>query len=97
MPAPRRTDKNQQEIVDGLRDLGYVVTDTHVVGNGFPDIVVRSRTKRLVAIEIKVEGSGLNQAEIDWHTKHEGSPKGIAYNLDQARAIMACYDDPLEY
>lgn len=33
-------DKNHDEIVEGLRGEGYSVAETHMVGGGFPDLVV---------------------------------------------------------
>lgn len=36
----KRTDSNQKQIVDDLRDLGLSVFPTHEVGRGFPDLVV---------------------------------------------------------
>lgn len=35
----KRTDSNQQEIVEALRALGFSVFSTHTVGKGFPDLV----------------------------------------------------------
>ena len=35
-----RTDGNQKEVVAELRKRGCVVAHTHMVGKGFPDIVV---------------------------------------------------------
>lgn len=36
----KRTDLNQQSIVNALRQIGALVVDTSMVGNGFPDLVV---------------------------------------------------------
>lgn len=35
-----RTDSNQKEIVNMYRRLGATVAPTHMVGSGFPDIVI---------------------------------------------------------
>lgn len=35
-----RTDSNQQEIIDVLRQCGCSVFDTSALGDGFPDLVV---------------------------------------------------------
>lgn len=35
-----KVDTNQPEIVDAFRRLGCLVAHTHMVGQGFPDIVV---------------------------------------------------------
>jgi len=33
-------DKNHNEVVKSLRAAGFAVHETHMVGNGFPDLVV---------------------------------------------------------
>jgi len=40
MSFKKRVDRNQPEIVEALREAGASVGHTHVVGKGFPDIVV---------------------------------------------------------
>jgi hypothetical protein len=35
-----RTDANQQQIIDALRECGCSVFDTSSLGNGFPDLAV---------------------------------------------------------
>jgi hypothetical protein len=37
---PKRTDRNQKEIVAALRKIGCSVFSTHKVGHGFPDLAV---------------------------------------------------------
>ena len=37
---PKKTDQNQQLIVDHLREMGATVHCTHMVGDGFPDLAV---------------------------------------------------------
>ncbi len=49
---PRRQDSNHAEIRQAFRDRGFSVRDTHMVGDGFPDIVV-GREGINVLIEIK--------------------------------------------
>lgn len=45
-------DRNQPEIVDAFRRLGCTVAHTHMVGSGFPDIVVScGGVPRLVEIK----------------------------------------------
>jgi len=38
--VPKRVDGNQDSIAKALSKLGYSVHRTHMVGDGFPDIVV---------------------------------------------------------
>lgn len=40
MRLKARTDENQTEIVKLFRKLGYSVHHTHMIGQGFPDLVV---------------------------------------------------------
>jgi len=40
-----KTDKNQQEIMDALRQAGAEVTSLHQVGGGVPDLLVSFRNK----------------------------------------------------
>ena len=45
MALPRKIrnckkDSNHKEVVEALRLAGYAVHETHMVGNGFPDLVV---------------------------------------------------------
>ena len=47
-----RTDNNQAEIVRALKQVGATITDTSMVGGGFPDIVV-GICKKTFLIEIK--------------------------------------------
>lgn len=47
-----RTDNNQAEIVRTLKAVGATVTDTSMVGGGFPDLVV-GFCKKDFKIEIK--------------------------------------------
>lgn len=52
-----RTDSNQVAVVDALRQAGCVVTPTHTVGGGFPDLCVGFRDRaghpRIILIEVK--------------------------------------------
>ena len=47
-----KVDDNQPEIVKAFRALGCQVAHTHMVGAGFPDIVVERRG-RVALVEIK--------------------------------------------
>lgn len=48
-----KADANQPVIVDAFRKLGCVVFHTHMVGKGFPDIVVRCPSGGVRLVEIK--------------------------------------------
>lgn len=47
-----RTDDNQKSIVEALRLVGATVAPTHMIGKGFPDIVVGFRGRNYL-FEIK--------------------------------------------
>ena len=64
-PAPHRTDGNQALIMKALRQAGCSVADTHVVGHGFPDIVVALQGETYL-LEIKQPGEQLNDNERCW-------------------------------
>lgn len=49
---PKRVDANQQEVIKCFRQFGCHVVTTHMVGKGFPDIVV-SYKGFTVLVEIK--------------------------------------------
>lgn len=61
MRRAARTDANQREIVQALRNAGCLVHDTSSVGGGFPDLVVKTparggfshRPSRVLLVEIK--------------------------------------------
>jgi hypothetical protein len=47
------TDANHAEMRDYMRKLGCVVEDTHALGHGFPDLVVKNTKGRPFLVEIK--------------------------------------------
>jgi len=49
---PKKTDRNQQEIIDALRKIGCTVVSTHTQHKGFPDLVVGYRGVNYL-IEVK--------------------------------------------
>jgi len=72
-----RVDVNQPEIVATLREAGYSVTPTHMVGNGFPDIVV-GRNGYNWLVEIKdgdkpPSAQKLTDDEEKWHLNWRGT------------------------
>lgn len=52
MSRAKRTDANQTKIVSQLRQLGFSVAITSMVGDGFPDLVVAKANKTCL-IELK--------------------------------------------
>lgn len=87
----RRTDANQQYIIDGLRDFGASVQDLHEVGKGCPDILVGWRGKNY-ALEIKQPGGWLNEREHKWHQSWRGQV-AIVRSLEEAIDVITADDE----
>ncbi len=68
----RKVDGNQREIVEGLRALGYSVRHTHIVGKGFPDLVVGKFGFTLL-VEVKRAGEKLTPDEKDFFETWTGA------------------------
>lgn len=45
-------DKNQERVVQILRARGFQVKHTHMLGQGFPDLIV-SKNKKMGLVEVK--------------------------------------------
>jgi len=59
----KRTDANQQTIMDTFRQLGYRVQDCSGMGKGFPDLLI-SKTGENILIEVKTESGSLTPDQI---------------------------------
>lgn len=87
-----RVDANQKEIVAGLRKCGVTVTPTHMVGDGFVDIVCGWQGRNYL-FEIKDGGKPpsarvLTSAEADWHVSWRGEAH-IIKTLDEALEVLS--------
>lgn len=72
MRRAAKKDANHNEIAQALRDVGYLVAETHQIGQGFPDLVcagVHRRTgyRGTWLIEIKSDDGTLTPDEIKFH------------------------------
>lgn len=82
-----KTDKNQQQIIDALRDCGVSVVNTAMVGNGFPDICVGFQ-KKTYLFEIKRDKKYiLTPAEIEFMRIWKGQ-MNIITNLDDVMKVI---------
>jgi len=79
----KRTDHNQQEIMDALRACGWIVKDLHEVGGGFPDLIVANQFQENILIEVKQPGKKLNELELKFFKEWPGN-KIIAYSGEDA-------------
>lgn len=82
----KRIDDNQNLIVKQLRQLGYSVYITSMVGNGFPDLVIGKRNKNYL-VELKdgskpLSARKLTDAEVNFINKWQGEVI-VAHDLDQ--------------
>lgn len=86
-----RTDLNHREIRDGLRDLGYYVFDLAFVGEGMPDLLVRSKSGRVVFLEVKQPGEYPTRKEAHFLFTFQ-SQASIVFSLDDALGVIQRYD-----
>jgi hypothetical protein len=86
--SAKRTDANQPEIVQALRDIGASVQDLHIVGKGCPDILVGWRGVNYL-MEIKTDTGKLNQREKVWHADWRGQVATVR-TIDEALEVLQC-------
>jgi hypothetical protein len=83
-----KIDANQPEIVAALRKAGALVIPTHMVGGGFPDLVVCFRGQTLL-MEVK-DGSKppsarlLTPDQLAFHAAWIGGPLSIVQDVEGA-------------
>lgn len=86
-----RTDRNQAEIVKALRKAGCTVMHTHMVGAGFPDLVVgRDGVNHLLEIKDGTKppsGRALTKDEEKFHIEWRGIVK-IVYSVEDALNVV---------
>ena len=69
----KKTDNNQQEIMDALRAAGYYTLDMSRVGQGFPDLLCVNKAGQVVLLEVKTPGGRLTEAEQRFHAEYKGA------------------------
>ncbi len=84
-----RIDKNQTEIVAGLRKAGYSVLSLASLAKGCPDILVGKRSCN-VLLEIKYGKGKLNKQQLDWHDAW-CSPVHVVRSIGEALIVMGLY------
>lgn len=77
MRRAAKKDANHNQIAAALRDVGYLVHETHQLGAGFPDLVVagidrRSGLRRIWLIEVKDIRGTLTPDEAAFHAEWDG-------------------------
>ncbi len=99
MRHAKRTDRNHQEVRDGLRNLGFDVLDLSDVGGGVPDLCVRSLDHGLPTfLEVKdgklpPSARKLTPAEQKWRT-YCGQITYTVTSLEEAIEVLNERVDP---
>lgn len=103
----KRVDANQPEIVEALRSVGYLVTSTHEVGKGFPDIVVGGIDRNpqhvtfglptiwLIEIKNPKGKNKLSDDEQDFHQRWEGYVH-VVRSVDEALRLVGASQEQME-
>lgn len=97
MRRDARADRNQPEIVAALRTAGALVIPTHMVGGGFPDLVVCFRGQTLL-MEVKDHKQPpskrlLTPDQLTFHAAWTGGPLSIVQDVEgalRALGVMTC-------
>lgn len=77
----KKVDKNQSQVVKELRELGFSVELTHIVGKGFPDFIVGFGDIFTIPVELKSDKGTLTDDEKIFHERYQGYII-VAYNTD---------------
>ncbi len=88
----KKVDSNQAEIVAALRNAGYFVYCQHRHGAGLPDLLVCSKSRIAVQMEIKMPGETFTPAEAKFWNNYPGD-KAMVCTIEQAIKTMEGYDD----
>lgn len=91
-PKVHNVDKNQQSIVEKLRDVGASVISTAHMGYGFPDLVVGFRGKNFL-FEVKNPDTrygkkGMSETQKTWAQQWTGGSVIVIYTIDDALRAM---------
>lgn len=91
MRRAARTDRNQKQVVEDLRALGFSVQHLHQIGKGCPDICV-GKNGRNYLFELKdpekpPSARRLTSDEEDWFSKWRGQVD-IAHDAEEIIEIV---------
>jgi hypothetical protein len=91
----KRTDKNQSDIISGIRKFGYRVFDTSASGEGFPDMVVIGKDGRVALLfENKREDRGeITKGELTFMMQIVSPVYRIVTTPEQVIDIMVNLDE----
>jgi hypothetical protein len=80
---PKNVDKNQNEIVHALRQVGATVILLHEAGEGIPDLLIGFMGDTYL-MEVKSKTGKLNPRQIEWHEKWNGDFVFIVRSIEDA-------------
>ena len=90
MTYAKRVDKNQQEIVDEFRKLGFCVYITSHVGRGFPDLICGINNTHTILVEIKSSDKAkFTDAQSEFMNKWTGGP---VVRVDSIECVHRLYN-----
>ena len=92
MRVRARRDANHTEITRALRDVGYLVHETHQLGSGYPDLTVggidrATGIRRLWLVEVKAARGTLTPDEAAFHAEWAGHVH-IVRSIDDAYRLV---------
>ena len=87
-----RVDDNHAIIRECIRRAGYQAYDTFRLGQGFPDLLVVSKSGIIGLLEVKSENGNLNANEREFWSAFRG-PKMIVRSPEDALAFLAWLDE----
>ena len=93
MAYAKRTDKNQQEIMDALRKHGAVVVDLSKCGAGVPDLLVGYMNKYTILMEVKSSPKSLyTKPQLTFLAKWIGGPLVRVDDVESALRVLRIID-----
>ena len=93
MSYAKRTDKNQQEIMDALRKYGAVVVDLSKCGAGVPDLLVGYKNKHTIMMEVKSSPKALHtKPQLAFLVKWTGGPLVRVNDVESALRVLKMID-----
>ena len=81
-----RADRNQQEIVDALRDIGASVLVLSQVGGGAPDLLIGMRGRN-VLMEVKTKTGKLRSGQVEFMNTWQGEAH-VVRSVEEAIELL---------
>ncbi len=91
MRRAAKVDRNQQEIVDALRQIGASVYPLHFAGKGIADLIVGFRGHNFL-LEVKSERGRLNASKRTFHRSWRGQIAVVRSPREAVEAILGSFE-----